>query len=132
MKLIKFERCSICLSVKHSREQCPEDPADYRPRCDRPDCTAHHPGPVCEEFQGDDQWCRRCRWAERLHGGPPRDLPPFDMAVVRSVGAMRTWEGAHWWWDGRVWQPATSGGRIQRPAPSFGGTGDDTDGGDAA
>lgn len=140
MRLIKNDRCGICLSLGHSREQCRQDPADYRPHCTNKDCTAHHPGPVCEEFQGDEQWCQRCRWAERLHGGPPRDRPPFDMAVIRSVGAMCTWEGAPWWWDGRVWQPSGSGGRIRRSPPSCGaggggtdgGTGGDTSGGDAA
>lgn len=34
---------------------------------------------------------------------PPRDFPPSDMAVIRSVGAMRSWEGWYWAWDGRQW-----------------------------
>jgi hypothetical protein len=37
---------------------------------------------------------------------PPRDLTLDDLAVIRSVGAMCTWEGHPWRWDGRHWQRA--------------------------
>jgi hypothetical protein len=36
---------------------------------------------------------------------PPRDLPPHDFAVIRSVGELRWWNGRRWRWDGREWQP---------------------------
>jgi hypothetical protein len=35
---------------------------------------------------------------------PPADIPPYDFAVIRSVGALRVWEDHVWRWDGKTWQ----------------------------
>jgi hypothetical protein len=34
---------------------------------------------------------------------PPQDVPPHDYAVIRSAGAIRTWNGAYWAWIGGDW-----------------------------
>jgi hypothetical protein len=34
---------------------------------------------------------------------PPRDIPPDDWAVIRSVGSLRLRGGRAWRWDGHDW-----------------------------
>jgi hypothetical protein len=35
---------------------------------------------------------------------PPRDFPPYDYAVTRSYGALRSWEGYVFRWAGSEWK----------------------------